>query len=180
MLFFPFFIFVLIFLLELSTEQVAGSKLAAHLTIFLFVMIPVFIVYYLRLMKDNKLLVPSISLDRRDRFYVYTIAVFGFTGAGFVLQVIESPLTTLTILFSIFFAAMFLINEYLDKVSMHSASCTFLVFFLTFHYYIEAAVLIILLPVIFWSRMALRRHTLLQLVLGVVVGATMGLLSLAV
>jgi len=77
----------------------------------------------------------------------------------------------------VFFSMMYLINKYIDKVSMHAATFTFAIFYLIDKSSTLFILFILFLPLIFWSRWKLHKHTEFQLFLGAMVGVLIGLIS---
>jgi len=71
----------------------------------------------------------------------------------------------------------YLINKYIGKASMHAAAYTFSILYLADRVSMSFAILFIGLPIIFWSRIKLHKHSWLELLLGTSIGMIIGLLS---
>lgn len=119
----------------------------------------------------------SISRSKRDYIFL-TVIIFSLLNTYIFLGTNQNRLwaynaITITVLFSIFF----LVNRYLDKISMHSAIFTFSIFYLSDKISLGFSLLLIFLPFVCWARIELHKHTWSQLLLGVGFGMFVGLLS---
>ena len=122
----------------------------------------------------------EIDPGREARQTIYLLAVFTFTLNAVIFGTDLIPnvfFANLAMVVAILFAASYLINKYIDKLSMHVAMYAFVVMLLTGKVNNSFAILFIFLPVIIWSRIVLKKHTWLQILLGLAIGMAIGILA---
>lgn len=137
------------------------------------------IFYFYTLLSNKQSLLHFPSIVRKDRFIVFLSAIFS--------SLISTILFTFTnqdkvwiytsMLLCIIFAIYYMINKYIDKLSLHAGIFCFTMIYLTDRISIYFAILLALLPLICWSRIKLHQHTWFQLLVGSGVGMFLGLLT---
>ncbi|CAG1023423.1 hypothetical protein DOJK_02326 [Patescibacteria group bacterium] len=118
----------------------------------------------------------NVPRERRNTLLLMATYTFLFNTLIFATQGIVLW-QKISIMFVIYAGIMYLANRFLDKASWHAGAFAFSVLYLADKIAIQYALLLILLPVVYWARMKLNRHTWIQLYLGTVIGLIMGLLS---
>lgn len=127
--------------------------------------------------KDHALILHSLNRKDRDNYYLICIFLMSFIVLftnSFTLNQFKSIL-----LFFVFYCGMmFLVNHNIDKVSMHVSA--FVIFIVTFIHRVSyiGFTFFLFLPLLFWARIYLRKHTLFQLYLGLFVGLLTGIFIL--
>lgn len=176
-LFNPIFLFAVAFSwLVLATKQNLGFYLFFLSTIYLPVVVYVLWFVYVKHKGNIKLLV----WNRKERDGIYLMGAYTSLFASiFFSQLGVSFWTYNAVLTFILFGSYYLLNKYLDKASLHAGVFAFLVFYLT-NLNLAFILLLIFLPLIWWSRFYLHKHTRLQLFLGTVAGMVIGILSWAI
>lgn len=100
---------------------------------------------------------------------LYLVVAFGFKGLSFSLSLVSGGIVLGLVLFAI-------INYFL-KISIHSAVSSAFVATVSILYGFMAFWLSFwIIPVIFWSRITLKKHTLKELLSGAILGTTITLL----
>ncbi len=172
----PFF--VLPFAVIISNLNYMISDLGALLMFLLLSTIPVFYFYTYEILnhKEHHLHYVSISRNNRSQIYLIGIATFVLTTLlffhlGNIFWFYHG------LLFVIFIASAYLLNKYIDKLSMHAASFAFVTLYMADRINIAFALLFFIIPLVYWSRIKLHKHTWLQLFLGASLGMVFGLLS---
>jgi len=137
--------------------------------------------YLYEIGKHKKHLLHYISLEKKDRDVVYLITIFCLTFSAIFFSYMRTKFWTLnSILLDIFITLMYIVNKYIDKASMHAAGFCFAVMYLSDRVNPSFGILLIILPIIYWARIKLHKHTWIQLLLGSVIGMIGGLLSWAI
>ena len=136
------------------------------------------IVYINEMLKHKEHFWHYVSLSRESRFPVYLISIYSAFFNIVVFSYLHLSFWVFQgILVFVLFSAMYLVNRYIDKVSMHAAAFTFASFYLIDKASTAFILLLFLLPLVYWSRIKLHRHTTFQLFLGTMIGLFIGLLS---
>lgn len=119
-----------------------------------------------------------INLPRERRNTPLLVAIYSFLFNTVLFGIFNEPLwQEISILLVIYAGSMYLANRYIDKASWHAGVLAFCVFYLADKISMAFAFGLILLPVIFWARVLLHKHTWIQLYLGTVIGLVIGILS---
>jgi len=140
--------------------------------------LPTFL-YYINLIRQHKkhpLHFVAISQDKRNSLYLLCIFCLAFN-IVFFAYVQDRFWTLHALVFLIGTSLFYLINKYIGKASMHAAAYTFSILYLADRVSMSFAILFIGLPIIFWSRIKLHKHSWLELLLGTSIGMIIGLLS---
>jgi len=106
--------------------------------------------------------------DRKQRVWALLVFVCFLGFDYFVLQLIGTPLMN-----QVFVAFMLLFSGFLAitlrfKISGHMTSITFIISLLMYWYGRTVLPLVLILPILAWSRVALKRHTMGEVFGGVV------------
>lgn len=118
----------------------------------------------------------SIPRVRRNPLLLMGVYTFFFNAVIFS-YLHQSFWVSFAILGTIFCGLLYLVNKYIDKASWHAAGLAFSIFYIADRLSLAYAFLLILLPLVYWARIKLHKHTWVQLFLGTVVGMIIGLLS---
>lgn len=109
---------------------------------------------------------------KEDRTYPLIIGLISsFIGAS-VLYLINAPFLTTILMFCLFSNTLiiFLIN-YIWKISIHSAGVAVYTTVLTFAFGYFGALFGLLIPLVMWSRLYLKKHTISQIIGGIFLGS---------
>lgn len=119
-----------------------------------------------------------INLPRHERNLPLIVGIYTFLFSTILLTAFNQLLwEKISVLFVIFCGFMYLANRYIDKASWHAAVLAFCIFYLADKISLIYVFGLLLLPIIFWTRIVLHKHSWLQLYLGTVIGLVIGLLS---
>lgn len=136
------------------------------------------IVYINQILKHKEHFWHFISLNRDARVPVYLISIYSAFFNILIFSYLHLSFWVFQgILIFILFTLMYIINRYIDKVSMHTAAFTFATFYLIDKASTTFVLLLLLLPLVYWARIKLHRHTKFQLFLGTMVGVFVGLVA---
>ena len=98
--------------------------------------------------------------------FVVSLIIVGIIGNTTIFHMLAIILTYLTIVFVITF---------FWKISLHMGVNVLSVIFVSYFYHWNVPYLFMAIPLIFWSRYTLKKHTPAQLTLGAIVSATIAL-----
>ncbi len=143
----------------------------------LVVLLP-FVIYTYFISRDKKSFFKFHNLTRVRRDLVYLFGIF----TSFLTTILFLHLGLVywfnnSLVLFILGSSMYLINKYLDKISVHSSVLSFCIIYLIDKVSIYLIFLMLLIPLVYWSRRTLHQHTLLQLFMGTIVGLLIGLLT---
>ena len=145
----------------------------ALLCILFGMLIPYLYVFFLFKRKlINDLHVPN----REDRIKPLIIAIISYIMGYFVLYLLKAPLFLKSVFtISIVSSVILTTITYFWKVSFHTSWVTSVAvtFYILFGEW--ALFLLLLIPVIGWARVKIKRHTVMQVVLGTVISAIISL-----
>lgn len=118
----------------------------------------------------------SIPRERRNTILLMAVYTFIFNTILFSIfgEVFWQKVSTLLVVYS---GLMYLANRYFDKASWHAGVFAFSIFYIADKISLAFTFLLILLPVLYWARILLHKHTWLQLYMGTVIGLVIGILS---
>ncbi len=119
-----------------------------------------------------------INLSRERRNTPLLVGIYSFLFNTILFSIFGEYLwVKISILLVIYAGIMYLANKYIDKASWHAGVLAFSIFYIADKISLVFAFALILMPVIFWARVLLHKHTWLQLYLGTVIGLVIGILS---
>lgn len=118
----------------------------------------------------------SIPRERRNTILLMAVYTFIFNTILFSMlgEAFWQKVSTLLVVYS---GLMYLANRYFDKASWHAGVFAFSIFYIADKISLAFTFLLILLPVLYWARILLHKHTWLQLYMGTVIGLVIGILS---
>ncbi len=125
----------------------------------------------------------TIDPGRKERNGLYLTGVFSFSFASIIFgsAIMQNELWFyMSMLFAVFFALFYLVNLYFDKASFHAGSFVLTVVVLTSQVDSNFALLLALLPLLFWSRLIMHKHEWVELMWGLALGLSVGLLAWAI
>ena len=110
---------------------------------------------------------------QRQRWYVFVIVLLSLA-TGIAFWVHESPMLRFALLFGTFLLAIAQISNYYVKTSLHVSCHIFLSFLVMPLNFTGGIALLVFTPVLAWSRLVLKRHTLTEVLTGTILGFIMG------
>jgi hypothetical protein len=140
-------------------------------------LVPVFVLYLVEYMHNTR---NDLALPRIKRDNVYLIGVFSFVFCSVVFGSTirqQNFWFEMSMLWSVYFALLYVINHYFDKVSLHISTFALLAMLWTGLLDLRFSILLVFLPLIAWARLKLNSHTRLELLWGLVLGLLIGLLG---
>ena len=172
---FPWIV-LLIFILIFSSGQTSIQNLLLSLTyMFLLLIIPLGYIIFLR----KKGEISNFDITKRTQRYkplilflmllVLCIGIALITGSHMNLKY-------LTVLFLI--VVVNIIITFYWKISLHMTLNIVAIVFINYAYHWKLGFLFLLLPIIFWSRYYLKRHTVSQLLAGMIISGLIAYLGL--
>lgn len=125
-----------------------------------------------------KLYFSSPTRKQRDELYlallIESILLSLVYGSSFITNLFLFELTMIT---TIFFAIYYMVNKYIDKVSLHVGTYIFCVLLLAHTMTLEYSLALVSLPVIYWAGISTHHHTWYQMMWGSIIGVIAGLLT---
>ncbi len=118
-------------------------------------------------------------VTREERNHVYLAAFFSFSVLSTLFATNIFPdrfWSFLSIAMALYFGLALLINTFIDKTSQHVGMYTFWIMALIEFASPGFAILFAAVPLIMWSRLALTKHTWIQMFWGMTIGMLTGLL----
>jgi hypothetical protein len=121
----------------------------------------------------------DLTLLREDRHNIYLAAVFSTIFSVVILINFNmNPFWVYNaMLGTVFFGVIYFINKFIDKISVHTAAFGFIIVYIANSNSLYWLLALVFMPLIVVSRLTLKKHTKLQLALGIAVGMFIGLLS---
>lgn len=173
----PFFVIVVAMVVG-NYSLIIAEPVPSFIFFFLVFSLP-FIFYFSLLISGAKDWLHFSVINRKERDLIYLGAVFSslLTTVLFASTGQNVVWVYNAILLCIFFAVFYMLNRYVDKLSLHAGVYAFSMIYLVDKFGVFFAVLLAAIPIICWARIKLHQHTWLQLLLGTVVGMFVGLLS---
>ncbi len=168
----PFLIsLILILLLSFKSTSSALDAVKWSLISIAASILPVFLVI-IYLVRNQRLESPLI-ITRRQRTKIYLLAAVCAGIGCIIFPYLEAPLTLIaTFVAGLSAVVVFMCVNLLWKVSLHTAFVTASVTVLIILYGSIAAVTVALVPLIAWSRIKLKHHSLAQVAAGALLAAS--------
>ena len=170
----PLFLFLAIILVGAEQTAVMGDKIiyATLAVLFLNGVIPSYL--YLSLARKG-VVIDDIIYNKdvlKNRGILLAWISVILLSETLVLYFFKKPQPVFAVLVSLFFLALalFLVNLY-RKISLHAAGITYFVLAILFLFGEKFSPLLLLIPLVVWSRLCLLRHNLKQLLSGIGVAA---------
>lgn len=136
------------------------------------------IAYAYQLFKHGSNFAKYIDVTRKDRDFIYVAGLFAFLFNAILFSYFLNPMWFFkSMLIVIFLGTFFFVNKYVDKASMHAGAFTFGIVYLVGSYGQIFSLGLVILPLVYWARIKLHKHTWKQLFLGTLLGLFMGLLA---
>jgi len=108
--------------------------------------------------------------NQKDRTFFYIIALVGYVIASIIFFMIkENTLFVLSVAY-FFVTLVVTLGNFSTKVSSHSAGVAGPLTAMTLVYGLFLFPIFLLVPLVFWSRLKLKAHTVTQLTLGTLIG----------
>ncbi|PKP58637.1 MAG: phosphoesterase PA-phosphatase [Candidatus Altiarchaeales archaeon HGW-Altiarchaeales-2] len=109
--------------------------------------------------------------NKEDRVIPYILAIISYLTGTIILYFFNAPLLTIGLMFCYFSNTLlaFLIN-FFWKISAHSIGVTGPATALVFAFGYIGFIYALILPFVMWSRIYLKKHTLLQVITGALLG----------
>lgn len=136
------------------------------------------IAYAYQLLKHRSDFVKYFDIPRKERDFIYVAGSFAFLFNAILFTYFQNVAWFFkSMLIVIFLGVFFFVNKYVDKASMHAGAFTFGIVYLVGSYGQLFSLGLIILPLVYWARIKLHKHTWKQLFLGTLLGLFMGLLA---
>lgn len=148
--------------------------------IFLIINLTLPVVFYIYTLLSNKQSILHFpTVIREDRYLIFLSAVFSSLISTILFSFTSQNIAWVynSMLICIIFAIYYMINKYIDKISLHAGIFCFSMIYLTDKAGVLFAIFLALLPLICWARIKLHQHTWFQLLLGSGIGMFLGLLA---
>jgi hypothetical protein len=167
---------IIMSILYLAAPAVFGNSILWFLTILICVSFVPVLAY------PFSHVIPKIKAEGRDgqRKLAFIFAVCGYIAGFLIVLLFHPPLGVSFILLTYFISGILLsfINKILHiKASGHSCGVTAPTFFIIIYLGIYFLPMLLVLPIVYWSRLTLGRHTIKQLFLGSAVSIAALLIS---
>ena len=109
--------------------------------------------------------------ERKDRNYPLIMVIISYLIGVIVLYVMNAPLITIILMFCYFSNTLivFFINLYW-KISIHAMGVAGPTTVLIYVFGPVGAIFALIIPVVMWSRVYLKRHTVFQVIMGTLLG----------
>lgn len=181
-LFNPFLIFFLVIFFansfNIKNNSFSDLNLPHSFFITIVAILPSFAVYLRMLFKHKKEFAEYVSVPRESREKIYIVAFLSFVFVTISFASFhERYWMLLSMCIVVLLGMLFLANTFIDKASMHSAVFAFCVVYLTQKSSVGFSLLFAFLPLIYWARIVLHKHDWLQLLLGSIIGLSVGLIT---
>lgn len=139
---------------------------------------PVFFYYLEQIYRHKKDYDDIVNLNRSERAPIYLFGVFSSLFNAVIFSHLQQYFwVEVSMLALVVFASIFLINKYIDKLSMHTFFFSLSIMLLIDKINLAYGIFFVVMPIVFWSRITLHKHSWLQLYLGTVLGMIIGLIS---
>lgn len=168
----PYFVCLSI-LIIISVESTTniGASIKWSLVLIALTILPVFI-FTLYLVRNSRLDDISASV-RRQRTRIYALAGISAGVSCIILFTLKAPLMLLSLSVAGFAGTVvFMCINLWRKISLHTACIAALVTILFILYGSISAASIILIPLVAWSRIELGHHSLMQIIMGALLGTS--------
>lgn len=153
------------------------SDLVSFIIFCLIGLVPIFVLYLVEFMHTKR---SDLALPRIQRDHIYLVGVFSLVVCTIVFGSSirqQNFWFEMSMLWTVYFALLYVVNHYFDKVSLHIATYTFVAMLWTGLLDLRFSLLLLFLPVIAWTRFKLHYHTRLELLWGLALGLLIGLLG---
>jgi len=159
--------FTFLFFLMAFRSGVAGWDLVLKMIILLFTIILPPALLLLWAVHTKRVSNWDIS-NRKQRVWALLVFVFFLSFDYFVLQLIGTPLMSQIFIVLVLLFSGFLAITLCWKISGHMTSATFIICLLGYWYGASVFPIILILPILAWSRIVLKRHTVGEVIGGVI------------
>lgn len=151
--------------LFIAAPDIFGGRVLWYLTVLICISFVPVLAYPL------SLIIPAVHKNGRDgqRKLAFVLALCGYVAGFIVILAFHPPVAVSFILLTYFISGVLLslINKVLKiKASGHSCGVTAPTFFLIIYLGPLYLPVLLILPIVYWSRLTLGRHTIIQLLLG--------------
>lgn len=138
--------------------------------------LPILLVLFLLKKRSNGKKIDMDIPERTDRHYPLILVILSYIVGTIVLYALNAPAITTVLMFCYFSNTLilFLINLYW-KISIHAMGVAGPITALIYVFGPFGAIFGLILPLVMWSRIYLKKHTIFQ----VIMGALLGLVSTA-
>lgn len=111
--------------------------------------------------------------DRKTRTPFYFVALTGYIISSIVFSLLDYKAMFVLSVAYIFVTTVIMLLNLVWKVSTHSGGVTGPVTALIHGFGLYAIPLTILIPIVIWARLKLKAHSIMQLIMGVIIAATL-------
>ncbi len=162
---FSFYI-ILILLFYPPLEHNTNVFLNLLLSIFFLCLFPIIAIVY----SQQKGTIDIWVSNQKDRTFFYIIALVGYVIAAIIFFIIDQKTLFVLSTAYVFVTLVVTISNFSTKVSSHSAGVAGPLTALTLIYGLVLFPIFLLVPVVFWSRLKLKAHSITQLTIGTIIG----------
>jgi len=173
----PVFALINYFLLDLANFIIITSICA----IFTGFMPTLLVLWWLKVKNGNKKKFDMDIPERKDRNYPLLLVLISYLIGVVLLYLLNAPLITTVLMFCYFSNTMgvFFINLYW-KISIHSMGVAGQAAALIYVFGPVGVLFALIIPVVMWSRVYLKEHTLSQVIIGATLGFSLTTLQIYV
>jgi len=168
---------IIYFMISVSYYDLIVKDISLFYILLFSLYVPTTVYYLMNVIKIDGFKIEKLSLDQnlRNPLFAYLLSTliinyffFNYIGTNEYVQ--------LVLVLIIYISLLLFFNKLIDKVSMHASANTLFIMSLASKIDPLFLLLMLMLPLIFWSRIYLHRHTLNQLIFGSLIGLVCGLL----
>jgi membrane-associated phospholipid phosphatase len=162
----PAFALINYFLLDLHDFVIITSICAVFAGV-----LPILLVLSLLKKRSNGKKIDMDIPERADRHYPLILVVISYIIGTIVLYTLNAPQITTVLMFCYFSNTLilFFINLYW-KISIHSMGVAGPAVALIYVFGLSGLIFSLIIPLVMWSRLYLKKHTLFQVILGALLG----------
>lgn len=157
-----------------SQAQVTREQLIplASMSLFFHILIP--FIYLMWAMKTGR--VSDLDITKREQRYgILTVMILSYIASLFVTYSIGNVIVFHVLAIIVAYLAIVYVITFYWKISLHMGVNVLSVILINFFYDWKLSFLFLALPLIFWSRYTLKKHTPAQLLLGALVSGSVAL-----
>ena len=172
--------FLVLFLTILISNKELIQKQPQQALIFFIVNATLPLIFYFYYLFNNKKRMFALAnVPREGRNTIFLTAIFSTLISTILFTFTEQNTVWVytSMLLTVFFAIYFMVNKYIDKLSLHAGVFAFSMVYLVDKSSVAFVIFLAALPIIYWARIKLNQHSWLQLLIGTSVGMFVGILA---
>jgi len=173
----PLVLFLFILVMVFVKAQLPFGTILWQWSIILFVIILPPILLLVRALRQKKISNWDMS-DRKQRVKAFIVFLGFFAFGGFLLSLFNEPVITTFFLYMFAVFLLFFAVTLIYKMSGHLTGLAIWLLCVSSWFGGFINLLFFMLPLMCWSRVVLKRHTLGQVLLGTIFGLTVGYIGI--